>query len=504
MMMIELKNISKRFPGVKALDRVDFVASAGEIHALVGENGAGKSTLIKVIAGVHRPETGTITFNGREVSWESPQQTRAAGINVIYQEFNLFPELTVANNIFMAQEPLARFRIIDQRRLEARAAELMERLGIDIDPGGKVKFLSVAEQQMIEIAKALAGETRLLILDEPTAVISGREVDILFNRLRYLRDQGVAIIYISHRLEEIFEIAGRVTVLKDGCLVDCLEVAGLDRDRLVSMMVGRELKDIYPPKAESRGEVVLRVEDLTVGRRVRGVGFDLHRGEILGLAGLVGSGRTELAHALFGSRVPDSGRVEIGGRVYGSPSPKKSIKTGIGFLTEDRKIEGLILGATIRANITAPTLTRFARAGFIDFKLEKQACGEEMAKYSIAAPHPEVKVVSLSGGNQQKVLFSRWVRACGGVLILDEPTRGVDVGAKVEIHRIIRGLAEDGVAVLMISSELSEIVGMCDRVVVMREGYKTGELSGEAINEEAIMHLATKEINSPIMEGAGS
>ncbi len=489
--MIELKSISKFFPGVRALDNVDFSAMSGQIHALVGENGAGKSTLIKIIAGVYKPDTGAIVYEGHQVSWDSPQQTRVAGINVIYQEFNLFPELTVAENIYMAQEPLSRMRFINQSLIESRSSRLLEKMGVQIDPQQKIKWLSVADQQMVEIVKALASRTKLLILDEPTAVISGREVDLLFERLRMLRSEGVSIIYISHRLEEIFEIADRVTVLKDGELVGTLDVEGLERHKLVSMMVGRDLKDIYPAKAKQKGKSVLRLENVGVAGKVKGISFELHEGEILGLAGLVGSGRSDLAHAIFGSLPLDDGDIYVGSDSAHTGSPKRSIHAGIGFLTEDRKLEGLVLGANIRANITAPTLKEFSKAGFIDFKLEKSTCTEEMKRYAIAARHPEVKVVNLSGGNQQKVLFSRWVRACGDALILDEPTRGVDVGAKVEIYRIIRDLADSGVGILMISCELPEIIGMCDRVLVMKEGQVTGELIGDKITEENIMHLAT-------------
>jgi ABC-type sugar transport system ATPase subunit len=493
--MIELQSITKLFPGVRALDNVSFTAQKGEIHALLGENGAGKSTLIKVIAGVYKPDRGVIIYNGTERVWDSPQQSKEAGINVIYQEFNLFTELSVAENIFIAQEPLNRFRFINQQRIVDQSRELLDRLGVCIEPFEKVKNLTVADQQMVEIAKALATQTKVLILDEPTAVISGREVELLFGRLKILRDEGVAIVYISHRLEEIFEIANRVTVLKDGCWVGTHHVKEVDRSKLISMMVGRDLKDIYPPKLSNRRKEVLRAENIMVENKVKDANIFLHESEILGLAGLVGSGRTELAHAIFGSRKMDSGRVTIGTHSYSYATPRMSIESGIGFLTEDRKTEGLVLGMNVRANMTAPTLKRYIKAGLIDFNLERKVCNDQINKYSIAARNTEVKVNNLSGGNQQKVLFSRWVMACGKVLLLDEPTRGVDVGAKVEIYRIIRDLAESGVGILLISSELPEIVGLCNRVVVMREGVVTGELEAQEITEEAIMNLATLKVS---------
>ncbi|MCJ7809505.1 MAG: sugar ABC transporter ATP-binding protein, partial [Desulfobulbaceae bacterium] len=451
----------------------------------------GKSTLIKIIAGAYQPDDGEIFFDGKKVVWESPHQSRGEGISVIYQEFNLFPELSVSENIFMGNEHRKRFRLLDFERMERESQEILDRFGIHLDPYQKVKELSVAEQQMVEIAKGMCNKTRLFILDEPTASISDREAHALFERLEMLKADGVSIIYISHRLEEIFQIADRVTVLKDGRLVNTLQTQEIDRDTLVSMMVGRDLADIYPRKSTKRGKEVLSVNDLTMGKTVKGVSFSLHEGEILGFAGLVGSGRTELAHGIFGSRPIGSGSYAIGDRLFQATTPKVSINCGIGFLTGDRKNEGLVLGQSILANITMPTLSEFVRKGFIDFHSERNTCEEEVNKFGISARSVDARVNNLSGGNQQKVLFSRWSRTCKGILILDEPTRGVDVGAKGEIYKIVRDLANDGVAILLISSELPEIVGMCDRVLVMREGWITGELEGNDITEESLMHLAT-------------
>ena len=490
--MLSVTAISKSFPGVKSLQDVDFSVGAGEIHALVGENGAGKSTLIKIISGAYVPDQGEIELNGDKVAWTGPREAQGAGIHVIYQELVLFPELTVAENVFINDQPLTRFGIIDYRLMERRADDVLRRLGAKIDVRRRVNELTVADQQMVEIARALVGSVKVLILDEPTAVISGREVDLLFDRLIALRAAGVAIIYISHRLEEIFRIADRVTVLKDGVRVATRPVTGVNRDQLISLMVGRPLSDVFPPRRAIPQEapVLLRAEGIRVGTRVRNASFTLRSGEIVGLAGLVGSGRTELAQAIFGGVPFDAGKVEIEGTVFAKTSPRSSIEAGVGLLTEDRKGEGLLMHLSVAANIVAPRLSEIARGPFIDLRAEYRIGAQEIARFSVAASGPQAVVAGLSGGSQQKVLFSRWVRACRRVLLLDEPTRGVDVGAKVEIYRIIRQLADSGFAILMISSELLEIVGMCDRALVMCEGAITGELAGGAITEEAIMTLA--------------
>lgn len=490
--MIELKNITKVFPGVKSLDAVNFEAKAGEIHALLGENGAGKSTLIKSIAGAYISEEGEIIFDGGKRTWESPKQAKDAGIHVIYQELMLFPELSVAENIFVGEEPRKAFGQIDHKEMRNRAREILDRLGHTLDPTETVKNLTVADQQMVEIAKALVGDTKLLVLDEPTAAISGREAALLFERVNNLKEQGVCIIYISHRLEEIFEIADRVTVLKDGQYVGTENIADIDEDRLVEMMVGRELSDIYPAKSKRADDVpVLTVHDLSMAPRVKSANFELFPGEIVGLAGMVGSGRSETAHAIFGSMKRDAGSVTITGAPYNAPLPSKSIELGIGFLTEDRKGQGLLPLLDTAANIIAPSLAEISTNTVIDRDKERLIAENEIQRFSIAVPGPWSGVWNLSGGNQQKILFARWARVCHRVLILDEPTRGVDVGAKVEIYKMIRQLADEGIAILVISSELPEVVGLCSRVLVMREGVMTGELSGKDVNETAIMRLAT-------------
>ena len=491
--MIKMEGITKVFPGVKSLDGVNFEAEAGEIHALLGENGAGKSTLIKSMAGAYIPDEGTITFDGLPRRWTSPKQAKDAGIHIIYQELMLFPELTVAENIFIGEAPKTRFGTIDYSVMIMRANETLGRLGHQLDPRALVRELSVADQQMVEIAKALVGDTKLLVLDEPTAVISGREADLLFERVKRLRDEGVCIIYISHRLEEIFQIADRVTVLKDGKLVGVRPIAELDRDKLVAMMVGRDLKDIFPKKKLPPPDAspVLTVRDLRAPPRVKDVSFDLYAGEILGLSGMVGAGRSEVAHAIFGSLPRTGGAVTLGGEAFNSPTPRDAIDRGLGFLTEDRKGEGLLMLLNMAANVSAPVLPEFTSSGSLNRTAEIRAAEEEIKRFRIAIPTAKSGVDKLSGGNQQKILFGRWTRACRRVLILDEPTRGVDVGAKVEIYEIIRKLADEGVGILVISSELPEIIGLCTRVLVMREGVLTAEVKDEEITEQNIMRHAT-------------
>jgi ribose transport system ATP-binding protein len=491
--MIELRGISKSFPGVKSLDKVDFSARAGEVHALLGENGAGKSTLTKVISGVYVPDEGEILFDGKARQWASPAAAKKAGIHVIHQELQMFPELTVAQNVFLGDAPRTSFGFIDHRTMIQRTHDVLTRLGRDLDPRALVKKLSVADQQMVEIAKALIGEVKLLILDEPTAAISSREAELLFARVRELRERGVCIVYISHRLEEIEAVCDRLTVLKDGRYVGTRDVTQTPRTKMVAMMVGRELQDIFPPKRpfDATAPVALSVRHLVSTPRVRDVSFDLHAGEILGVAGLIGSGRTETAHAIFGVAQRNAGSVLVDGRVLRVGAVSAAVAAGLGYVTEDRKGEGLLMRHTMAANISAPVLGRYTRKGFVDTTAEKVAAEEEIRRFRVAIPGPRAGVQKLSGGNQQKILLSRWARACHKVLLLDEPTRGVDVGAKVEIYRLIHELADAGVAVLVISSELQEVVGLAERVVVIRDGHSVGEVTGENVTEHEIMILAT-------------
>ena len=490
--IIQLNKIEKIYPGVKPLDGVDFDVRSGEVHALLGENGAGKSTLTNVIGGGIAPNGGTITYLGEQVEWRNPRQARDAGIHIIHQELALFPELSVAENILIDHQPRGSFGLISNKERARKARDVLNRLGVDIDPDSRVDELPLASQQMVEIAKALVGEVRLLVLDEPTAVISGREVDLLFKQMRRMREEGIGVIYISHRLEEIFEVADRVTVLKDGVRVGTAPVSELSRDQMISMMVGREIAQIFPPKAATppSGAPILKISSLASGQLVRDVSLELNAGEIVCLAGMVGSGRSEVADAIFGIGPIDGGSIELAGQNLSGHGPAEAIKMGIGYLTEDRKGSGLFMTMPIAANIVAPALREISPKGMIDVSKETSIAKEEMQAFSVAAPSGRTKIGGLSGGNQQKVLFSRWTRIAGRVLILDEPTRGVDVGAKVEIYRIIRKLADEGLAILMISSELPEVIGLSDRVVVMAQGEVTGVVSGEDITEDKIMYHA--------------
>ena len=490
--MIELSGIVKSFPGVKSLDGVDFSARAGEVHALLGENGAGKSTLTKIISGAYVPDAGTIRFDGAERRWASPGDAKAAGIHVIHQELQTFLELTVAQNVFLGAEPRKSFGRIDMTAMEQRTTEVLARLGHTLAPRALAKTLSVADQQVVEIAKALVGEVKLLILDEPTAAISAREAAKLFECLRELKARGVCIVYISHRLEEVEAVCDRLTVMKDGKFVGTREVRDTSRAQMVAMMVGRELRDIYPPKrpADARAPVVLSVRNLASAPRVRDVSFELHAGEILGIAGLVGSGRTETAQAIFGSAPRNAGSVFVDGRPLPAGDVPAAIAAGIGYVTEDRKGEGLLMRHSMASNVSAPVLSQYTRAGLVDVAAERAAADEEIRRFRVAIPGPMAGVGKLSGGNQQKILLGRWARACRHVLILDEPTRGVDVGAKVEIYRVVHELAAAGIGVVVISSELQEVIGLADRVLVIREGRSIGELRGERVDEHGVMTLA--------------
>jgi len=494
--MLRLKQISKSFPGVQALSHVDFEVEAGEIHALVGENGAGKSTLTKIIAGAYQPDAGHIELEGAAARWDSPADAKLRGIHVIYQELILFPELSVAENIFIGNERRRASGAIDYRRSFAEASDILRRLGAELDPRQRVGELSVANQQMVEIARALVQNVKLLVLDEPTAVISSREVEQLFKRLRALRAEGVAIVYISHRLDEVFELSDRVTVLKDGALIGTQVTAAVTRDRLISMMVGRDLAHLFPPKRPPNPDrpTVLRANSLTIAGRVADASIELRAGEIVGLAGLVGAGRSELAFGIFGALPIASGTITIGGTEHTSMTPARAIALGVGLVTEDRKAQGLAMLLDVAANVSASSLAEFTSYGLLARRQERAVARKAIRDYAIACRGPRTDVATMSGGNQQKVIVARWARTCRSVLILDEPTRGVDIGAKQEIYRIMHDLADAGIAILMISSELPEIVGMADRAIVMREGRIVGEVCGDAISEEVILGMATRDV----------
>ena len=497
--ILELQGIKKSFPGVLALDGVDFDLRPGEVHALVGENGAGKSTLIKVITGVHQPDAGEIRFQGQPVIFANPLIAQQHGIAAIYQEPTLFPDLDVAENIFMGRQPLQSVtRRIAWRQMYEEAGKLLRSLGMNLDPHTKVRGLSFADQQMVEIAKALSVNAQVLVMDEPTSALTLREVANLFRIARQLRDAGTAIVFISHRLEEAFELADRVTVLRDGHHVGTRMVHDVTPDEVIHMMVGRTLDNMFPKQEVQRGEVMLRVEGLTKEGLFHDVSFELHRGEILGLAGLVGAGRSEVAHAIFGVEPADRGTIWLNGREAHIRSPKDALALGIAYLPEDRQQHGLVLPMNITQNVTLPILREFARLGWVDQVAEEQKAREFADRLDVRAAGLWQRVRELSGGNQQKVVLAKWLAARPQSLILDEPTRGIDVGTKAAVHQLMSTLAAQGFAILMISSELPEILGMSDRIVVMYEGRVTGRFTRAEATQEKIMAAATA--SAPLTE----
>jgi ribose transport system ATP-binding protein len=488
---LEMRGISKRFGGVRALENVDFLVRPGEIHALVGENGAGKSTLMKILSGVYSTDKGEIYVNGEKMQTNNPVESANRGVSVIYQEYALATDLTVAENIFLDNITVGQ-RFVNWKLLRQKARELLERLNFgDIDETAIVSDLSIAYQQVVEICKSLSRDVSILVLDEPTALLSNKEVDKLFELLFTLKKQGVSIVYISHRLDEIFRITDRITVLKDGQTVGTVNTADVDKETLVNMMIGRSISDYYPERNAVIGETVLEVKNINYSRRVKNVSFSVRAGEVLGLTGLVGSGRTETTHAIFGITPMESGTIIYNGKEITIANPYQALQHGIGYLSEDRKNTGVLLDLSIRENITISIIDNFIGAfQKIKSKLEVEFVKKMVKDLAIKIGTIEDNVSSLSGGNQQKVAIGKVLATKCKVLIFDEPTRGVDVGSKREIYRIINSMAENGCAVVMISSEMEEIIGMCDRAIVMREGRVMGELQKEDINEENLIHLA--------------
>ena len=488
--LLELRGITKTFPGVVALDNVDFSVRAGEVHALLGENGAGKSTLIKVVSGAYHPNKGEILFDGRPVSISGTRESAELGVSVIYQETSLYPELSVAENIYMGRQPTRRFGAVDWPAMRSDSEELFRVLDVEMNVRHKVSRLTVGNRQRVEIAKALSHQAKILIMDEPTASLTAHDVRTLFDIVRRLRDQGVGIIYISHRLEEVFELADRVTVLRDGRYVDTLDVADATPQILINMMVGRSLDNLFPKADAPIGEPILEVRNLSHDGLVRDASFTLHKGEILGLSGLVGSGRSDLAQVIFGAIPADSGEILIEGRRVDIHTPREAMRLGIAYVSEDRQGQGLVLPMTVKENTTLATLTEMTRFGLVRTNVEEEAATAAVEKLQVRTPSIHQKVENLSGGNQQKVVLSKWLLGKPKVLILDEPTRGIDVGAKAEIHRLMGELAMQGIGILMISSELPEILGMSDRVLVMRRGRIVGEFDRAEATQENIISKA--------------
>ena len=488
--LLVMEGIDKSFPGVHALCDVDLRLDAGQVLALVGENGAGKSTLIKILSGAHHADAGAVRIDGRPASISSPADSQKAGVAVIYQEFNLVPAMTVRENIFLGRErSTAGFVNADRER--RRALELFDRIGVAVDPDALCRDLSVAQQQVVEIAKALNLNARIIVMDEPSATLTGREVERLFAVIADLRAEGIGIVYISHRLEEVFQIADRVTVLRDGRHVGTRDVVQVDREGLIEMMVGRKIENEFPARTPSIGADRLVVRGLSRGRKVRNVSFSVRRGEVLCLAGLVGAGRTETARLVFGADRPEAGTVELDGKVLAIRGPRDAIRAGICLLTEDRKAQGLVLGLTVRENFSLPNLDDLSRLGFIRGRRESDALARYIKDIDIRPPYPEHLAKNLSGGNQQKVVLAKWLQRNCEVVLFDEPTRGIDVGAKYEIYLLINALAAAGKAIVIISSELPEVLGMSDRILVMHEGRITGEITDvAAATQEQIMALA--------------
>jgi ribose transport system ATP-binding protein len=492
---LELRGIVKRFPGVLALNGVGFDVRAGEVHALLGENGAGKSTLIKTISGVYQPDAGEIRMDGRPMAVRNPHDAQALGISTIYQEFTLAPDMTVAENIFLGREPLRLpppFSIIDRKTLIRRTREVLASLDLRIDPEAAVKHLGVAQQQMVEIAKALSLDARLIIMDEPTATLTSHEIDRLFDAIHRLKQHGVAIVYVSHRLDEVKAICDRATILRDGAFVGTVPVASTTIDEMIRMMVGRDLKDQFPKIAIEPREEVLRVEQLTRKGVLHGVSFSVRRGEIVGIAGLVGSKRTETARAIFGADPIDSGRIFLNGKPVQVRTPAHAIANRVALVPEDRKRQGIFAVLSVRENIVLSALRLFSRKGILDLRGERRRAQELVSALRVATPDVEKRVLDLSGGNQQKVVIAKWLNTDAEVFLFDEPTRGIDVGGKVEVYRLMGDLLARGAAIVMISSELPEILGMSDRILVMRDGRICGEFTRADATEEKILDCALR------------
>jgi ribose transport system ATP-binding protein len=489
-LVLEMQRIGKSFSGVRALDEVDFDLRRGEVHILLGENGAGKSTLMKILSGAVQKNEGRIFLDGQEIEIKSPKRAQELGVAAIYQELNLVPQLSAAENIFLGREPALAPGVIDRRRMKKDASELLQGLGVEIDVRRPVRDHSIAIRQMVEVAKAISLDAKILILDEPTSALTSKEIKELFARIRTLKAAGVSMVYISHRMEELFEIGDRVTVLRDGRNAGSFRISEVSKADLIKAMVNRELSDQIHRTPVKPGDELLRVENLHREGVLRDISFSLRRGEVLGIAGLLGSGRTELARALFGLDRIDGGRILIKGKPSSRRSPRASINAGVGFLTEDRKSEGLVLGLSVKNNICLPNIAMFSKFGFVRARAETAAAGRYREELRIKCAGIDQRVSALSGGNQQKTALGKWLCSEADLLIFDEPTRGVDVGSKAEIYQLINRLTAAGTAVLMISSELPEILGMSDRILVMHQGAIAGEFRAEDATQEAILRCA--------------
>lgn len=487
--ILTLKNITKEFPGVKALDDVTINIERGTIHGLVGENGAGKSTLIKVLAGIYRPNKGEIILDGKPCRFNGPIEARRAGISVVHQEIKLAEPLSVAENMFLGNVQLKN-GLVDWKGMRRRAREIVEDLGMDIDINAQVSSLTVAKKQIVEIMHAINNNSRILIMDEPSAVLTDRELEVMFRIVKQLRDKGITIIYISHRLDEIFGLCSNVSVLRDGRHIDTIPVASVDRQGLINMMVGREMGQEYPKEVGNVGGTILEVKNLSRGI-LQDISFEVKSGEVFGISGLVGAGRTELARAILGIDKPESGEVYVRGKKVHYRTFADAIRDGLGLIPEDRKLQGLVQIMSVKRNTTLVNMKRVLRAGVISSSLEEKLSKEYADKLHVVTPSMETEVQYLSGGNQQKVVIAKWLFQNSEILFLDEPTRGIDVGAKAEIYRLINRMAKEGKTIIMISSEMPELLGMCDRIMVMHEGHKMGELNAAEATQAKIMALCS-------------
>lgn len=487
--ILTLKNITKEFPGVKALDDVTINIERGTIHGLVGENGAGKSTLIKILAGIYQPNKGEIILDGKPCRFNSPIEARRAGISVVHQEIKLAEPLSVAENMFLGNVQLKN-GLVDWKGMRRRAREIVEDLGMDIDINAQVSSLTVAKKQIVEIMHAINNNSRILIMDEPSAVLTDRELEVMFRIVKQLRDEGITIIYISHRLDEIFGLCSNVSVLRDGCHIDTIPVASVDRQGLINMMVGREMGQEYPKEVGNVGGTILEVKNLSRGI-LQDISFEVKSGEVFGISGLVGAGRTELARAILGIDKPESGEVYVRGKKVHYRTFADAIRDGLGLIPEDRKLQGLVQIMSVKRNTTLVNMKRVLHAGVISSSLEEKLSKEYADKLHVVTPSMETEVQYLSGGNQQKVVIAKWLFQNSEILFLDEPTRGIDVGAKAEIYRLINRMAKEGKTIIMISSEMPELLGMCDRIMVMHEGHKMGELNAAEATQAKIMALCS-------------
>lgn len=484
--ILSVRNVSKSFSGVKVLQDINFDVHRGEVHILVGENGAGKSTLMKIITGIYEKDVGELYVEGEKVEINNAKDAQNLGISIIHQEFNLLANRSVSQNIFLGREPMRNRFIVDDELMDQQSRRLLNQLGVDIDPRTKISSLGVAQQQMVEVAKALSFEAKIIIMDEPTATLTNKEVEKLFEMIRSLKEKDVTIIYISHRLEEFWEIGDRVTVLRDGQTIKTMNLAETSMDEVIRLMVGREIKNQYPREFNQPGDTVLRVENLS-SLRFKNVSLNLRRGEIVGISGLVGAGRTELGKAIFGDEVIESGTVELFGKKYGKITTQLTTRLRIGYVPEDRRGEGVAIDRSLRENIVQASIKSLFPHGVVSRKHEKKVAAEHVENLSIRTRSTEQIVQLLSGGNQQKVIIAKWMAADCEMLIFDEPTRGIDVGARAEIYSIMNECAKQGKAILMISSDLPELLGMCDRIYVMKDGRITAEMTREVATQENIL-----------------